>query len=116
MISPACTSKAPKDESYPDFQKRVAEDEKRVRKKCAKLDQFIPRCTWCGETCNPCASGKACKENGSPMISRWAEEKAKRDWHVIGHFGPGWSYEKRNLAAIYDRIRADALADGKETT
>ena len=39
------TTKGPKNEPYPDFQKRVAADYKRVKEKCDALDKFIPRCT-----------------------------------------------------------------------
>ena len=72
MRSPAVTTKGPEGEPYPDFQARVKADAQRVQEKCAALDQFIPRCTACGETCDPGEAGTRCEENNMSMVSRWA--------------------------------------------
>lgn len=107
MRSAAVTTKGPEDEPYSDFQKRVREDAKRVKAKCDALDKFIPRCTACGETCNPIEAGKTCKENGMSMISRWAQEKAGEEFYRLGHFAyKGWYNQEIALAALLDRVRA----------
>lgn len=106
LASPAVVTRGPKDEPYPDFQKRVAEDAKRVKAKCDALDKFTPRCTHCGETCDPIKAGTRCKVNNCPMVSRWAEEKAARDWYQLGHFGGVWHTSEEALAGLLDRVRA----------
>lgn len=106
MRSPGVTTLGPDGESYPDFQRRVAEDRRRVDAKCEALDQFIPRCTICGETCYAIDSGTNCKSNGMRMVSRWAHEKARVEFYRLGHFGGSWSSEVTNLAALLDRVRA----------
>jgi hypothetical protein len=109
LWSRAVTTRGPKDEPYPDFQKRVAEDSARVRAKCAALDQFTPRCTACGETCNPIEAGQCCKVNNIPMRSRWASEMAEIEWYRLGHFAPGgWVNSVEALAVLLDRVRAEA--------
>jgi hypothetical protein len=101
------STKGPKDEPYPEFQRRVAEDGRRVKEKCDALDQYIPRCTACGETCDPIDAGTTCKINGMLMISRWAEQKGKREFYSLGNFARGgWLNEERVLAALLDRVRA----------
>lgn len=110
LASPAVVTSGPKDEPYPDFQKRVAEDEKRVKAKCAAIDKFTPRCTHCGETCDPIKAGSPCKANGCPMVSRWAEEKAARDFYELGRFAVGgWPGSEEALAGLLDRVRAGEL-------
>jgi hypothetical protein len=105
--TPPVTTKGPKDEPYPDFQRRVAEDGRRVKDKCDALDQFTPRCTACGETCHPIDAGNTCKVNGMQMISRWAEQKARKEFYRIGHFAHGaWRQSEEKLAALLDRVRA----------
>jgi hypothetical protein len=107
LVSPAVVTKGPKGEPYPAFQKRVAADAKRVKAKCDALDKFTPRCTHCGETCDPINAGKACKANGSPMVSRWAEQKASRDFYQLGFFAQGaWTSSEEALAGLLDRVRA----------
>jgi hypothetical protein len=106
LVSPAVVTKGPKGEPYSDFQKRVAEDAKRVKAKCDSLDKFTPRCTHCGETCDPINAGKACKANGCPMVSRWAEERAPRDWYTLGFFDGSWHSSEEALASLLDRVRA----------
>ena len=106
LASPAIVTHGPKDEPYSDFQKRVADDARRVKAKCDALDKFTPRCTHCGETCDPIESGRACKTNGCPMVSRWAEKKASREWYRLGHFGGSWHSSEEALAALLDRTRA----------
>lgn len=106
MKSPGITTLGPEGEPYPDFQKRVAAEGLLVKQKCAALDQFIPCCTACGETCDPIDAGTRCKSNGMLMVSRWAREKAKVEFFGLGHFGGSWSTEVTNLAALLDRVRA----------
>jgi hypothetical protein len=107
LESPAVVTYGPKDEPYSDFQRRVAEDAKRVKAKCDALDKFTPRCTYCGETCDPIHAGRACKANGAPMVSRWAEERASRDFYNLGFFAQGaWRSSEGALAGLLDRIRA----------
>lgn len=107
LHSPAVVTRGPKDEPYSDFQKRVAEDSRRVAAKCEALDRFTPRCTHCGETCNPIDAGSACKHNNCPMVSRWASDKAERDFYSLGNFAHGgWGNSVERLAALLDRVRA----------
>lgn len=107
MRSPAVTTRGKKGESYPEFTKRTAEDYARVKAKCDALDQYVPRCTYCGETCNPEESGKTCKENGALMFSRWARKLAEDAFYSIGHFARGgWTTTVENLAPWFDRVRA----------
>ncbi len=107
LASPAVVTRGPKDEPYPAFQKRVADDAKRVKAKCDALDKFTPRCTHCGETCDPIKAGKRCKENNMPMVSRWAETKASRDFYELGFFAHGcWRSSEEALAGLLDRVRA----------
>lgn len=104
--SPAVVTHAPPGETYPEFTVRVAENGRRVKAKCDALDQFHPRCTACGETCAPIDSGSRCKENNMSMISRWAEEKGRKEFYRLGHFGGSWHCQERALAALLDRVRA----------
>ncbi len=107
LASSAVVTRGPKDEPYPDFQKRVARDNKRVKAKCDALDRFTPRCTACGETCDPIDAGSACKANGMEMVSRWAQEKASRDFYDLGLFARGgWRTSEMTLAGLLDRVRA----------
>ena len=107
LATPAVVSRGPKDEPYPAFQRRVAADAKRVKAKCDALDKFTPRCTRCGETCDPINAGRACKANGVPMVSRWAEEIASRDFYELGFFAHGaWRSSEEVLAGLLDRVRA----------
>ena len=109
MRTPAITTRGPKGEPYPSFQKRVAEDARRVKTKCDTLDQFTPRCTSCGETCDPIDAGNRCKVNNSTMVSRWAEEKANVEFYRLGHFGGPWRNSVIALAGLLDRIRAGEI-------
>lgn len=107
LASPAVVTRGRKDESYSDFQIRVAKDAARVKAKCDALDRFTPRCTHCGETCDPINSGRACKANGAPMVSRWAEVRASRDFYDLGFFARGaWRSSEEALAGLLDRVRA----------
>ena len=107
LASPAVVTRGPKNEPYPAFQKRVADDAKRVKAKCDALDKFTPRCKSCGETCDPIHAGRTCKANGIPMVSRWAEEKASIDFYDLGFFAPGcWGSSEEALAGLLDRVRA----------
>jgi hypothetical protein len=106
LRTPAVTTRGPKNEPYPDFMKRVAEDSRRVKAKCAALGMFTPRCTYCGETCDPIEAGSRCKENGMGMVSYWAEEKSKREWFRLGNFGGSWHIHAMSLGALLDRVRA----------
>jgi len=106
LRSKAVTTRGPKNEPYPEFQKRVAADLVRVREKCAALDEFTPRCTHCGETCNPIEAGTTCKENNCPMYSRWAEKKAGVEFYRLSPFGGSWWSAVENLACLLDRVRA----------
>jgi hypothetical protein len=107
LASPAVVTKGPKSEPYPDFQKRVDDDARRVKAKCDALDKFTPRCTYCGETCDPIDAGKRCKSNGALMFSRWAEERASRDFYKLGFFAHGaWRTSEEALAVLLDRVRA----------
>jgi hypothetical protein len=112
LRSPAVTTRGPKNEPYPDFQKRVAADYKRAQAKCDALNQFTPCCRSCGETCDPIDAGTPCEENGAPMTSRWARKKAQREWYQLGHFGGAWLSEVENLAALLDRVRAGETETG----
>lgn len=96
----------PPGESYPEFTARVAEESRMVKAKCDALDVFTPRCTYCGQTCEPIEAGSTCKANGMQMVSRWAHDKADVEWFRLGHFGGSWSGEVTRLAALLDRIRA----------
>ena len=40
------------------------------------------------------------------MISRWAEEKANREFYRLGHFGGSWRNSVVALAGLLDRVRA----------
>lgn len=108
MDSPAVTSRGPKDEPYDEFTRRVAEDAKRVKAKCDALNEFVPFCGYCGETCDQINAGQNCKENNATMASRWARETAEREWYRLGHFGGSWSTHVENLACLLDRARASA--------
>ena len=108
--TPAVTTRAPQGELYPDFQRRVAEDIRRVKAKCDALDRFTPRCTSCGETCDPIDAGARCEVNGSSMISRWAEEKAGEEFYRLGNFAHNaWHSQEVALAALLDRVRAGEI-------
>jgi len=110
LASSAVVTRGPKEEPYSDYQKRVAEDAKRVKAKCDALDEFTPRCTYCGETCDPINAGRACKPNGAPMVSRWAEEKASREFYELGFFARGgWRNSEKALAGLLDRVRAGEM-------
>lgn len=106
MKSPGINTRGTEDEPYSAFQVRVAEVSRRVKAKCAALDKFIPRCTYCGETCDPIESGSYCKTNNIRMVSRWAHEKADVEFYRLGHFGGSWHMQVEALAALLDRVRA----------
>lgn len=116
MRTAAVTTEGQAGETYPAFQARVAGDAERVREKCAALDQHVPRCTACGETCEPSDAGDLCKENGMPMISRWAQERAAHDFYALGNFGGSWSNSERALAVLLDHVRSEALSPATPET
>lgn len=112
--SAAVTTRGAPGESYEDFTKRVAADNKRVAEKVAALDRFVPYCRACGQTCNPAEAGTHCKENGMQMASRWARELAPDVFYSIGHFTRGgWSMTVDALAPWLDRVRAGAEDGGR---
>jgi hypothetical protein len=107
MRSVAVTTRGPSGEPYPDFQKRAAEDAKRVMTKISVLDRHIAHCPHCGETVGPEDAGIPCKVNNTPMASTWARERAKKEFYQLSNFGGEWTSAVEALACLLDRIWAE---------
>lgn len=108
MKTAAVTTRALDGESYREFQLRTAADAARAKAKCDALDEHVPRCTACGETCDLADAGTLCKVNNMPMTSRWAQARGSREFYALGHFGGSWHCEERSLAVLLDRVWAEA--------
>jgi len=111
LETPAVTSNALPGESYADFQKRVAEDNERVREKIAGLDPHTPYCDGCGETVGPEKAGTLCEVNNAPMTSSWARERAENEFYRVSNFGGCWGSAVTQLACLLDRIWAEARSN-----